>query len=390
MPTISGIIFADNDGNGKYTPPGDQPASRPLTVDVVVNGSVVETLHTTSASEGSYLVPTSISLRVRRDSYPSGYKCSTDAGKGYQEYFLSNVTSADIGSMPIAPPLPPTPPVQPAPSRPAHIGAVAWSSQVGNLATIQKLKPFGIRYFAQAIQKGGNFNGNDLKTFAPLVATGIKAVSCYSPPESDPGNTDLSTANLTKYFTAVANVGGGKPGYILEGPNEINNPKYLPMGQSMTTPDAKTVAQVVTIHQIMRETNPSATIYSSSIGYNASPQPHIDYITDLVNAGMLKYVDAINTHFYFTDPKDVELVLSTIRKLVGPTFPIVLTEVNFQVPENQYAATAAKILPIIAKYNAIPFVYRLCPTGSSALDSLGLLDANGNVNTVIAKAWGLV
>ena len=385
MPQISGTIFDDLNGNGKQDA-GEPGQPRQVNLDRFINGQRVETQTVMSGSDGSFTfgqLPDNSTWYVYRPSYPAGYKCSTDGGLGYQAVnFMAGETGnvvVNIGSTAVAAPAPVL----------KVGGAVALPSEVplGALPTIQKLKLPAIRCFSDPWGTA-NIGTNGFKAMSPLMAQNVIYVAMFGCAQGSSSLPSLATVEadlklLNPLFAA-------NPNAIFEHQNELNLQKYLPAGQSATTPDAKTVAWIMTVIQAAHSILPPSTqLYSPSVGWDAGPQPHIDWLTALVNAGMLKYVTALNTHLYFTDPTQVDTLLSALRKLVGPDFPIVLTECNFDVPIAQYPATAAKILPVIAKYNVEPFVYRYCPTGSSEFDALDLIDARGNINSPVATAWGL-
>jgi hypothetical protein len=411
MPSISGVIFSDANANGSLDK-GDSFSARPVLLFIVNAGAMfpLPIQSVLSDANGNY---TFVNLpagtyRVRRESFPDGYVCSNDGGKGFFEVVLAdkNITSINIGSKHVsAPTPPPLPPPVPNPTgKPvwSHgIGACAWLSQVvaddANAAkNCDLLKSLGVslvRAFAPSCKKGGNFDTGDDSKVKRLLSRGIKYVGMFGCPEKDEPNTTFDLGDWQRYFDGVAKWRNGNSNIIVELNNEINLTQYLPIHDTQNGGkfSPKAVSFLLQIAKIARASlGTSAFIVGPSVGWQASTDPHLSYQKALIDGGLLSYVNAINTHLYFTTAPQMELALSSYRSWVPKDFPIFLTETNFHGTQpSNYAHVGSLLLPIYVKYGVTPFVYRYCPTGSNSMDAIDLTDGKGTINSVVAKTWGL-
>lgn len=388
MPTISGITFDDNDRDGKLGP-GDVAKPKQVNLYLVLNGSPVLVQTQLSTASGAYAfpnLPPGLSWRAARASYPAGYKCSTDGGKGYQEFdnVTADVTTLNIGDMPIAPPTPTF--------KLAGLGAVALASQVAatdamaeaTIATMVKEGITSIRAFGPSIVAGGAVDASFFTQMKRLTSRGAKVVVMCGCAQ---GSKTLPTASdIEKYFANVAAAIGGDPGFVIEGNNEANLDDYCPVGGGDNANLPSRATFLVTMMKIARAAMPKAYIIGPSCGWNAAAQPHIDFQQALVNAGMLQYVDAINTHLYLPVAAQAEAVLAALAKM-APGKPICITECNCDVPADQYAATIAPLKASLAAHNASVWIYRWCQEPGSKLNGLDVLNADGSINTTVAQAW---
>jgi hypothetical protein len=302
------------------------------------------------------------------------------------------------------PPPTPTPPT-PTPSRqagwPHGLGACAWLSQVvaddasrgQERATLKSLGVTHVRSFANSCKKGGNFDTGDDSKVKRLLARGIKYVGMFGAPENDASNTTFDLDDWKRYFDGVAKWRADNSNIIVELNNEINLTQYLPIGDTQN--GRQVLAQGRCVPSGSREDRPRQSRHVGVHRWAERRLAGVHRSAPELSEGShrrraARFVNAINTHLYFTTAPQMELVLSSYRSWVPKDFPIFLTETNFHGTQpSNYAHVGEQCSRSIVKYGVTPFVYRFCPTGSNGMDAIDLTDGKGNINSIVTKTWGL-
>ena len=295
---------------------------------------------------------------------------------------------------PSVPDMPPS--TQPAtPSKWAAIGACITlhldaKDDPAAAATVAKARMLGLthlRAFGPSCRLGGTVDGGYANQVRRLTSRGMRVIVMHGAPEADPAHTAYADDDWKRYFDAVAVARNGNAAYEVELQNECNLSRYWPLGGGAKL-SAPAVAKMMAVAKIARTClGPAATIIGPSIGYDADTTPHLQYQRALLDAGLLDYASAINTHLYFARPQQLCDVLGPYREWVGLAAKIYSTEANCPVALARYAAAAPAFVAAIRAAGVIPMVYRLTPRGDNPLDDRCLFGDRNQPNTLVTTAW---
>lgn len=252
----------------------------------------------------------------------------------------------------------------------------------------QKAVDIGIthlRSFADQ-NNSGSFNAGSLNAAKRMLLKypTLHVIGMHGMPEGPKGQKGVAVypqAQWDSYWQQVAAPIKDQPNYLVELQNEINDPHYFNAGQSSNgTLDQRVVDTIVMVAKSARQAlGAKAYIIGPSIGWDAGPALHLQYAKAMIDAGILDYISAWNTHCYMQSEHDVSILWSGLRSYIGNNRDLWATETR---PTPLAACAVA-----MKTQNVRPCAYRLMSrVGRNDKDCL--YDAVGNKAVDVLAAWG--
>jgi len=258
---------------------------------------------------------------------------------------------------------------------------------IATVAKANALQLTHLRSFGPACRVGGALDNGYANQVRRLTSRCLRVVVTHGAPEADPTHTTYDENDWKRYFDNVAKARNNDRLYEIELQNEFNLAHYWPLGGGATL-NAAAITKMMSVVKIARASlGPAATIIGPSIGWDAGVGPHLQYQEALLDAGLLDFVTAINTHLYFGNAQQVKDVLGQYRQWVGASRAIYCTEANCATSIATYAATAPASINAMRSAGIVPMIYRLVPRGDNAWDDRCLFDSKGQKNQTVAGAW---
>ena len=406
---ISGTLFNDTDANGTQDSRETVTGVRKITLQP-------DNITVSSDAAGNYTFPTLDpgSYTLTRPDFPTGYRLSNPSTPGGSTISVTLTAgehaTIDIGTTNRPARWPADQPDTPPPLDVTQVGAATsdtphhgWAAvgacitlavdakddpaAVATIARANSLQLTHLRAFGPPCRVGGALHSGYANQVRRLTSRGLRVVVTHGAPEADPAHTTYDESDWKRYFDSVAKARNDDRLYEIELQNEFNLAHYWPLGGGATL-SAGAVTKMMNVVKMARIClGPAATIIGPSIGWGASTAPHLQYQEALLDAGLLDYVTAINTHLYFGNAQQVTDILGQYRQWVGAARAIYCTETNCDANLASYASAAPAVITALRSAGVVPMVYRLVPRGDNSWDDRCLFDGKGQKNSTVAAAW---
>lgn len=388
--------WIDSDADGQQDA-GEMLGVGKTIVITPANGGEPVTLSSDSRGLAEVVLPAGDYQVTRK--LDAGYRLS-NTDKGFILVTVKAGETAKVNLPSTNRPLPKPEPAAPAVIR--DLGCCIWEADIKDakvLSALSTLKPQHVRYFESPCVRGKGFNLDNLQPAATLVARGIDVITMCGLTENETPSQSPDEDDIAHYFLGIAQARahfGLGANHIVELLNELNLAKYCRSAASNGAVVSDAACKLaVTFARIAREQlGPDAIIYGPSIGWNAATQPHVAYWKRMLDFGIGKYINAINSHLYPNDPAMISDLFGLLRGLANDNgLRLVCTECTLGtesgLTDQQIAVKITDIRNRLATAGVESVsAYRVRAVPTSSRNRVCLTDENGVIRPAIASAWG--